>query len=205
MRIAFAVLGLASALLFSTSAQAACSVEQRIELAKAGYEKSEVERLCAEEDLAKPAATPSSVEPAKPESILERATYDGYDPARDPGRARTNIGPEQQCEFHDGFVRMNGFKQRSDGYEARDYEAKDFPDNATGVTMRKFDAKPKKGAVYAFIQITGVSGMFKSQGTCWAMFARSENMSANDFSSAEAGLRREFDAVLRALAAKGID
>jgi hypothetical protein len=194
MRIGFSALSLVITLLMPATAQAVCSIEQRIELAKVGYDKAEVERLCSEAAVPAPAARPQVPQPASTDQILSSATYDGYDPARgDPESARTNIGPERRCQFHKGYVRLKGSSKFID-----------VPDGSLYIDgITRFEAEPTKGLIIARISLTALGFSYASE-RCWALFVLKYNVDADGFAGRTAEFRREYDQVLQALAARGI-
>ena len=185
MRIEFAALGLAIAIMTPVSAKAACSIEQRIELAKAGYDKAEVEALCAESQAEGPApARRSSLE------VLQSATYD----VLVEKRLAKIYGLESKCEFLERAVRM------------RRKGVKDIAYNEL------FSGKPQRGDVFHLDRGKGVISAHilvtkpKVTGydTCYAMVVLRTGVSADEFDALAASLKREFDAVKLALAERGV-
>lgn len=80
----------ALATLFPAAASAGCTLEQRVDLAKAGYNKSEIEKICASatEPAATAAATPSAPPPEVPlQELLGKGTITGGN-ARDYEKRR---------------------------------------------------------------------------------------------------------------------
>lgn len=193
MRIKWAALGLAIALLTPASAQAACSIEQRIELAKAGYDKAEVERLCSEAATPAPVASPQIT--TDPLAVLRSATYD----VGTKGGAKVMFPPEAQCQFLGDRVRVHQ-KRLIGGREPKDIPFSAF--SSVSERGHRFYSKTRNGIVTAHIAISAnVDG---DDAICFVMLVRRRDIDASGFDAFVADKQREFDGVLGALQALGI-
>lgn len=173
--------------LIGSGAAGACTVEQRIDLAKAGYDKEEVEALCAED-----AAKPAEVQPqADSLTTLTSATYD----AATKGGAKHYFGPEKRCQFLADAVRLN------DGKTPREFSYDAF--SSLSEKGHRFYSKLRNGIVTAHIAITANGG--GDDKTCYAMLVRRRDVDADRFDSFVEEKRREYEAVISALRARGVD
>lgn len=201
MRIEFAGLGLAIALLMPATAQAACSVEQRIELAKAGYDKSEVERLCSQEVSAPPAAIPQAPlatgpqAAADPLAVLRSATYD----VGTKGGAKVMFPPEAQCQFLGDRVRVHE-KRLIGGREPKDIPLSAF--SSVSEKGHRFYSKLRNGIVTAHIAISAI--MDGDEVMCFVMLVRRRDIEAGGFDAFVAEKQREYEGVQAALKALGV-
>ena len=190
MRVQFAV---AALLIFGIAAGTApaeaevqgCTIEQRIELAKAGYDKAEVETLCAQS-----AARTSGPAPRGSLEVLQAATYD----VPTEKRLTKIYGLESKCEFLEHSVRMhrNGLKELS------------YSELFSGKAMRGdvFNANRSKGVISAHILVT--KPKITGYDTCYAFHVLRTGISADEFDTLAAELKLEFDAVKAALAERGV-
>jgi hypothetical protein len=171
----------------ATSAFAAeCSVEQRIDLAKAGYDKAEIEALCA--------AGPENQAEAPPSldtfSVLTSATYD----AATKGAAKRYFGPEKKCQFLESSVKLN------DGKTPREFSYDAF--SSLSEKGHRFYSKLRNGIVTAHIAITANGD---DDETCYAMLVRRRDVDADRFDAFVEEKRREYEAVIAALRTRGVD
>ena len=201
MRIELAGLGLAVALLIPANAQAACSIDQRIELAKAGYDKGEVERLCSEEVPATPAVTPLPSPATAPQAatdplaVLRSATYD----VGTRGGAKAMFPPEAQCQFLGDRVRVHE-KRLIGGREPKDIPLSAF--SSVSEKGHRFYSKLRNGIVTAHIAIS--ANMDDDEAMCFVMLVRRRDIEASGFDAFVADKQREYEAVQAALKALGI-
>jgi hypothetical protein len=163
-----------------------CTIDQRIELAKAGYDKAEIEALCAEGPENQAEAPPS----LDTLSVLTSATYD----AATKGGAKHYFGPEKRCQFLDGAVRLN------DGKTPREFPYDAF--SSLSEKGHRFYSKLRNGIVTAHIALTVKDD---DDETCYAMLVRRRDVDADRFDIFVGEKRREFDAVIAALKARGVD
>jgi hypothetical protein len=189
------VLFLGAALMVGALAASAepCTVDQRIELAKAGYDKAEVEAMCTAQAAA-PQAPPRQL---SPDEVLASATYD----ADDDGPFKRIFSTREKCEFLPDRVRVNNNVKTFGGHYSKlmRYEVFDV-----GKTQRQLSADRDKGVLSAWISMTAW-GIGTANETCYALLIRRSGLAAEDFDSAEASARAEMDAMEQALKAKGVE
>jgi hypothetical protein len=166
-----------------------CSVEQRIELAQAGYEKVEVDALCAA-DTAAPAAK-------TPDEVLVAATYD----ADDDGPFKRIFSKREKCEFLSDRVRVNNNKKTFGGYYSKlmRYEVFDV-----GKRQAQFSSSRETGTLSASISMTAW-GLGTANETCYALLIRRQGIAPEALDAAVAEAQAEYDAVRAALVAKGVE
>jgi hypothetical protein len=178
---------------------AGCSIEQRIELAKAGYKKAEVDELCAQSSQASPQTTNPSVAPAStPIRVLQAASYNAVD-TPDISTFHTRW----KCEFLSDSVKMNNIKRTFGGYDSRVYPYNIMYIESTRPFAPQFEADKSAGTIMAHVTITA-SGIRGANNRCRAVVVWQEGIGAEQFDALVAEKRREQESVIRALAALGI-
>jgi hypothetical protein len=189
------IIGLISGLLSGLLGAAAqgCSVDQRIELAKAGYDKAEVEALCAADMSAPAVATPGRT----PDEVLSAATYD----ADDNGPFKRIFATREKCEFLSDMVRVNNNKKTFGGYYSKLMHYSIFD---VGKHQAQLVADRGAGTLSASISMTAW-GLGAANETCYALLIRRQDIAPEVFDAAVAGAKAEFDAVRGALIAKGVE
>jgi hypothetical protein len=183
----------AGLVLAGAAAAETCSVDQRIELAKAGYGKAEVEALCTAGDGAP--AEPVTAVAKTPDEVLAAATYD----ADDTGTFKRIFSTREKCEFLGDSVKLNNNKKTFGGYYSKVIPYRAF---STYKTSRQFNAVREKNSVSASLAITAF-GFGNANETCYAVLVRRDNIALEDFDSVAAAAEAELDAVTQALNAKG--
>tara|TARA_R110000782_G_scaffold199510_2_gene288500 strand:- start:345 stop:1280 length:936 start_codon:yes stop_codon:yes gene_type:complete len=189
-RICVSVAGL---VLAGMAAAETCSVDQRIELAKAGYDKAEVDALC-EQGAGAPTA-PVAAAPKTPDEVLAAATYD----ADDTGPFKRIFSTREKCEFLGDSVKVNNNKKTFGGYYSKVIPYRAFSTYKTG---RQFNAVREKNSLSASLAITAF-GFGNANETCYAVLVRRDGIAPEDFDSVAAAAEAELDAVTQALNAKG--
>jgi len=189
-RICVCVAGLALA---GVAAAETCSVDQRIELAKTGYGKAEVDALCAAGDVAP--AEPVAAVAKTPDEVLAAATYD----ADDTGPFKRIFSTREKCEFLGDSVKLNNNKKTFGGYYSKVIPYRAF---STFKTSRQFNAVRDKNSVSASLAITAF-GLGNANETCYAVLIRRDGIAPEDFDSVAGAAEAELDAVAKALNAKG--
>lgn len=184
------VAGLALA---GVAAAETCSVDQRIELAKAGYDKTEADALC-EQGAGAPTA-PVAAAPKTPDEVLAATTYD----ADDTGPFKHIFSAREKCEFLGDSVKVNNNKKTFGGYYSKVIPYRAF---STFKTSRKFHGARDKGVVEAWLSITAF-GLGNANETCYAMLIRRHDIAPEDFDALAAAAEAELDAVTQALNTKG--
>lgn len=190
MRIEFAALALAIAMLSPATAQAACSIDQRIELAKAGYNNEEIDALCAEG-----ASAPEAARAMTPDEVLAAATYDAVET---PPFNRI-YSAREKCEFLSDSVKVNNNKKTFGGYYSKVIPYGRFSNYKNA---RQVHADKEKGVFNASLKITAF-GIDVANETCFAVLWFRKDVAPEDFDSLTARAEAELDAVTQALNAKG--
>jgi hypothetical protein len=181
------------ALLLCGAVQAhACSIQDRIDLSRAGYSKPEIEDLCL-----KNAAPASAAQPARPDpvSVLKSASYDGSD---DPA-LQEMWHPRNHCEFLDDKVMLNNIKKTFGGYKSKVVPYREF-----WAASQKLLADRQKGGVSAHVMIMAM-GFSNANETCYVQLARRIRVAPDEFDKVEVEVRQEHEGVLNALRAMGVD
>lgn len=175
---------------------AQCATQDRIDLAKAGYSKVEIETICASAPTM-PAKAKPKLESQKqdPVSVLKAAKYvSSEDPA---------LGgmwhPRNQCEFLDDQVKLNNIKKTFGGYKSTVIPYANF---WAGSQMIRADRD--KGIVSGVIHLTAMGALYGNE-SCYAMLDRRMGVAPDKFDATEVEVRTSFKQVLEALGSMSVD
>lgn len=179
-------------LLQPVGALAQCVVQDRVELAKAGYSKAEIEAMCANQT---PAREPAPQRTTDPVSVLRAARYDSSEDPAFGGMWH----PRNQCEFLSDQIKLNNIKKTFGGYKSSVIPYRNFWANT-----QKLFVDRQKGIVSAQVLLVAM-GILDANETCYALLDRRLNVPADQIDAVEREVRGSFDNVLGALKAMGVD
>lgn len=167
-----------------------CSIDQRIELARAGYDKTEVNELCAAGEQESSAQAQKT-----PDEVLAAAIYEG---SETPPLNRM-YSSREKCEFLGDSVKLNNNKKTFGGYYSKVIPYNKF---STYKSSRLLNVDRDRRIINAMLAITAF-GIGAANETCIAVLIHRENVAPEDFDTLEAWAKGELDAVTQALNAKG--
>jgi hypothetical protein len=183
-----------------------CTIDQRLELAKAGYDKAEVETLCAAQSANAPSADSGAAQPAQssvdartPLQVLAEARYDG----EDAGTWSRIYHSRNKCEFLADSIKINNNVKTFGGYYSKVIPYKKFA-MSTGRRAPPLQFDADKGVLSASLSLTAY-GFGTANQTCYAYLARGADISPADMPGLEREVRAEFESVRSALTAMGVD
>lgn len=176
----------------NASAQS-CSVEQRIKLSEAGYEKSEIEELCAQDSSTGSAPVgPASVSPL--DVLRNTMSYTAE------GKRMYWFNEAQKCGFLEDGIKLDNVSNGFGGYKSVVHPYKDFYTQARKRGMQYLNVDAAKGEIMSYI-VVRLGGI---KNPCTAFSVYEQNLSPEELATSEAAVRLEFDSVLKALKAMGV-
>ncbi len=175
---------------------AQCSIQDRIDLAKSGYQKVEIEELCAGAASLpdKAEAQPMQLK-SDPVSVLRAVKYDG---SEDPALGGM-WHPRNKCEFLHDQVRLNNVKKTFGGYKSIVIPYSNF-----WADTQLIRADRDKGFVTGVIHLTSM-GVLDGNENCYAMLDRRVGVSGGQFDATKLEVQATFKQVLEALGELGVD